>query len=58
MRRRSELARVQRALAASEDAQWKVESELDRAQQALVVSGEAWRKAEEEVSRLTYERVS
>ena len=54
----SELARVQRALAALEEAGWKVESELDRAQQALAASEEAWRKAEKEVSRLIDERVS
>ena len=54
----SELARVQRALAASEDAQRKVESELDVAQQALATSGEACRTTEEEASRLTDERVS
>ena len=54
----SELARVQRALAASEDTRQKVDSELDGAQQALATFGEAWRKAEEEVSLLTDERVS
>ena len=47
-----ELARVQQALASSEDTRRKVESELDGARQALVASGEAWRKAEEETSRL------
>ena len=51
----SELARVQRTLAASEDVRQKVESELDEAQQALVTFGKAWRKAEEEASRLTDE---
>ena len=54
----SELAQIQRALAASEDARWKMESKLDVAQQALVASREACRTAEEEASRLTDERVS
>ena len=54
----SELARVQRALAASEDTRWKVEFELDVDQQALAASREACRTAEEEVSRLTDEEVS
>ena len=54
----SELARVQRALVALEDAQRKVESELVGAQQALAASGEAWRKTKKEANRLTDERVS
>ena len=54
----SELARVQSALAASEDAQRKMEFELNVAQQALVASREACRTADEEASRLTDERVS
>ena len=49
----SELARVQHALVASEDARQKVESQLDMVQQALATSGEAWRKTEEEANRLT-----
>ena len=49
----SELAQVQRTLAASEDARRKVDSKLDGAWQALAAFGEAWRKVEEEVSRLT-----
>ena len=53
----SELALVQRALAASEDGRRKMESELDVAQQALAASGEACQMVEEEVSRLTDERV-
>ena len=54
----SELARVQHALVASEDARRKVESKLDRVQQALAAFGEAWRKAEKEANRPTDERVS
>ena len=54
----SKLARVQRALASSKDAQQKVESDLDGARQALATFGEAWRKTEDETSRLTDERVS
>ena len=54
----SELAWVQRALAASEDARRKMESELDAIQQALAASGEACRMAEEEANRLTDEWVS
>ena len=53
----SELARVQHALSASEDARRKMESKLDVAQQALAASGEACRTAKEEASRLTDERV-
>ena len=40
----SELARVQHALVALEDAWWKVESELDGVQQGLVASEGAWRR--------------
>ena len=54
----SELARVQRASDASEDARRKMEFELDVAQQALAASEEACRTAEEEASLLTDERVS
>ena len=54
----SELARVQRALATSEDARQKMRSKLNMAQQALAYSGEACRTAKKEVSRLTNERVS
>ena len=54
----SEPGRVQRALANSEDARWKMESELDAAQQALVAFGESCRTVEEEASRLTDEWVS
>ena len=54
----SELARVQRALAASEDTRRKMESELDVAQQALAAFGDACRTTEKEASRLTDERVS
>ena len=54
----SELARVQHALAASEDARQKGESELTGFQHALAASEEARRKAEDEVSRLGNERVS
>ena len=54
----SELARVQRALVASEDGRRKVESMLVGAQQALAASGEAWQKADEEANHLTDERVS
>ena len=53
----SELAQVQRALAASKDALRKMECELDVAQQALAASGEACRMAEEEASRMKDEQV-
>ena len=53
----SELARVQRTLAASKDAWRKMESELDVAQQALAASGEACQTTEEEANRLTDEQV-
>ena len=55
---KTELARVQRSLAASKDPRRKVEYELYVAQQALATSGEACRIAEEEASRLADERVS
>ena len=54
----SKLARVQRALAASEDAQQKVESELDMAQQALAAFRKACQTEKEEASRLMDEQVS
>ena len=54
----SELARVQRALIASEGVRQKAKSELDFVQQALVVAGEAFQMTEEENCRLTYERLS
>ena len=54
----SELALVQHALVASEDAWNKVESKLDVAQQALAASRKAFRMAKEETNRLTDERVS
>ena len=54
----SELARVQRALTASEGVRMKAESELDSIQQALAAAREACRKAEEETCRLTDERLS
>ena len=54
----SELARVQHALATSEDARHKGESELTGVQHALATSEKAQRKAEDEVSRLADERVS
>ena len=54
----SELARVQNALAASEDARQKGESELTGVQHALAASEEARRKAEDEVNHLVDERVS
>ena len=54
----SKLARVQRALAASEDAQQKVEFELDMAQQALAAFRKACRTEKEEASRLMDEQVS
>ena len=50
---KSELARVQRALAVAESARLRVESEHGVAQEALSVAGEACRKAEEENNRLT-----
>ena len=52
----SELGRVQRGLAALEDARRKMEFELDAAQQALATFGEACWTTEEEASRLTNER--
>ena len=54
----SELARVQHALAASEEARQKGESKLIGVQHALAASEEARRKAEDEASRLADERVS
>ena len=54
----SELAWIQRVLAASEDARQKMESELDMARQSLASSREACWTSGEEVSRLTNERVS
>ena len=54
----SELGRMQRVVATSEDARRKMESELDMAQQALAACGEACRTAEEEASHLTDEQVS
>ena len=54
----SELARVQHALVALEDAQQKGEFELTGVQHALAASEEARQKAEDEVSRLVDERVS
>ena len=53
-----ELARVQRALTASEGVRMKVESELDSVKQALAVVGEACLMTEEENFRLTNERLS
>ena len=53
-----ELARVQHALVALEDARRKVEFELDGVQQALAAFGEAWWKAKEEANRLTDEQFS
>ena len=44
----SELARVQRALAITENARLKAESERGVAQEALAVAGEACKKAKEE----------
>ena len=54
----SELARVQHALADSEEAWKKGESALSGAQRALAASEEARRKAEDEASLLADERVS
>ena len=54
----SELARVQRALTASEGVRLKTESELDFVQQALATAREACWNAEEEICRLTNERLS
>ena len=53
----SELAWVQRALAASEDGRRKMESKLDVAQQALAASRDACRTAEEKAILLTDEQV-
>ena len=53
-----ELARVQHALAALEDARHKGESALTEAQRALAASEEARWKTEDEPSRLADERVS
>ena len=55
---KSELARVQRALIASEGVRLKAKSELDFVQQVLDVAREACRKAEEETCRLTDEQLS
>ena len=54
----SELAKVQHALDASEDARHKGESELTGVQHALAASEEARRKAKDKASRLADERVS
>ena len=54
----SELARVQHALVASEDARQKGESVLTGAQHALAALEEARQKAEDEVSHLVDEQVS
>ena len=54
----SELARVQHALAALEDARHEGESELTEVQHPLAASEEARRKAEDEANRLADERVS
>ena len=54
----SELAWVQRALAASDGTRRKAESDLKVVEQALLSYAEAGRKAEEEASHLAYERVS
>ena len=54
----SKLARVQHALALTEDARLKAESERGVAHDALAVVGEACKKAEEENSRLAYERLA
>ena len=54
----SELAKVQHALAASEDARQKGESEFTEVQHALAASEEARWKAEDEANRLANEPVS
>ena len=53
-----ELARVQHALVALEDARQKGESELIKVQHTMAASKEAWRKAEDEANRLANEIVS
>ena len=54
----SELARVQCALALTEDARLKAESEHGVAHEALAIAGEACKKAEEENSHLEDERLA
>ena len=54
----SELARVQLALALTEDACQRAESEHGAAWEALALAGEACRKAEEESGCLTDERLA
>ena len=55
---KSELARVQRALAVAESARLRVESERGVAHKALSLAGEACTKTEEENNRLMDERLS
>ena len=54
----SELARVQRALALTENARQRAESEHGADREALALAGEACRKAEEENDCLTDERLA
>ena len=54
----SELARVQRALALTEEAHQRAESEHGAAREVLAVAGEACKKTEEENGRLEDERLA
>ena len=53
-----ELARVQRALALTEEARQRAEFKYGATREELALAGEACRKAEEENGRLTDERIS